>query len=124
MDDTFKHIQSIQWHTTRARRPKGAPGTSGSPETPESKWKQETLYVILDSVLSSMRNSEMYNTVYDLTRAVTSFCEKYNLDSKRICICTQADDRSSDEDDMEQDHDHRDADVDYNDFIKFLYRRA
>ena len=106
MDDTFKHIQSIQWHTTRARRPKGVPGTSGSPETPESKWKHETLYVVLDSVLSSMRNrfeknrslyemlsvfspncfprlSEMYNTVYDLTRAVTSFCEKYNLDSKR-----------------------------------------
>ena len=51
MDDTFKHIQSIQWHTTRARRPKGAPGTSGSPETPESKWKHETLYVVLDSCL-------------------------------------------------------------------------
>ena len=152
-------IQSIQWHTTRARRPKGAPGTSGSPETPESKWKHETLYVVLDSVLSSMRNrfeknrslyemlsvfspncfprlSEMYNTVYDLTRAVTSFCEKYNLDSKRCAeelfcfarayskfhssefVCTQADDRSSDEDDMEQDHDQRDADVDYNDFIE------
>ena len=27
MDDTFKHIQSIQQHTTRACRPKGAPGT-------------------------------------------------------------------------------------------------
>ena len=30
MDDTFKHIQ---WHTTRTRCNKGAPGTSGSPET-------------------------------------------------------------------------------------------
>ena len=100
MDDTFKHIQSIQWHTTRTRRTKGAPGTSGSPETPESKWKQETharfchklhrfenrpLYEML-SVFSPNcfpRLSEMYKTVYDLTHIVTSFCEKYNLDPKR-----------------------------------------
>ena len=27
--------------------------------------------------------SETYNTAYDLTRIVTSFCEKYNLGSKR-----------------------------------------
>ena len=107
MDDTFKHIESIQWHTIRTCRTKGAlAGTSGFPETPESKWKHETLYVVLDSVLSSMRNrfeknrplyemlsvfspncfprlSEMYKSVYDLTHIVTSFCDKYNLDPKR-----------------------------------------
>ena len=70
----------------------------------------------------------MYNTVNDLTRVVTSFCEKYNLDPKRcaeelFCFarayskfncselaCTQEDDHNSDEDDIEQDHDERDAD--------------
>ena len=79
-------------HTTRTRCTKGAPGTSGSPETPESKWKHETLYVVLVSVINSTRSrfeknrplyemlsvispncfphlSEMYKTVYDLTLA-------------------------------------------------------
>ena len=55
MDDTFKHIQYIHWHTARTRRTKGAPGTSGFPETPESRWKHEKLYDV-NSVLSLVRN--------------------------------------------------------------------
>ena len=145
-------------HTTRTRCTKGAPGTSGSPETPESKWKHETLYVVLVSVINSTRSrfeknrplyemlsvispncfphlSEMYKTVYDLTRIVTSFCEKYNLDPKRCAeglfcfawayskfhsselVCTQAMITIL-EDDIEQDHDEKDADENYDDSIE------
>ena len=71
--------------------------TSGSPETPEARWKHETLYVVLDSVhedrtgsrrtdhfmkcclyfhvtVFHVSGSEMYNTVYDLS-SLNTYCD-------------------------------------------------
>ena len=78
--------------------------------------------------------SEMYKTVYDLTRIVSSFCEKYNLDPKRcaeglFCFAQAyskfhssnwyaVDDQNYDDDDIKQDHNERDVDENYAESIE------
>ena len=113
MEEATAGFGDIEWKTSRIRRRKDKGSDLANHaeecfevETPESVWKRNTFYVVVDTFLVSLRNRFENNksllqslsvfspvnfssfnvsvkTVKCLQSQVAAFCEKYNLDSSR-----------------------------------------
>ena len=113
MEEATAGFGDIEWKTSRIRRRKDKGSDLANHaeecfevETPESVWKRNTFYVVVDTLLVSLRNRFENNksllqslsvfspvnfssfnvsvkTVKCLQSQVAAFCEKYNLNSSR-----------------------------------------
>ena len=104
IDAAVSDLGTFEWRFSRvhSKRARG-PSEEHSSQTPEQIWKHNTLYVVLDKILSSLRdrfenNRALYEMlsvfhpsnfsvlvktgtiVCDLIPTVTPFCERYHLD--------------------------------------------